>query len=85
MFTTCTHTGLNIGLQQGHHTAIPPRQELDGDLEREHHQYRTQLDAHPVSPVAVLRFRRQVVVEAEEEWGEPFHETLPKLSTRCNL
>ena len=34
---------------------------MEGDLERELHQYRTQLDAHPVSPIAVLRLRQQVV------------------------
>ena len=39
--------GLNTGLRQRHHTAIPPRPKLDGDLERELHHDRTQLDAHP--------------------------------------
>ena len=28
--------------------------------------YRAQLDAHPVSPIAVLRFRQQVVVARAE-------------------
>ena len=32
MFTTCTRTGLNTGLRQGHHTATPPRPELDGEM-----------------------------------------------------
>ena len=55
VFTTCTRTGKNTGLRQGHHTAIPPRPELDGDLERELHQYRTLRDAHPVSYRAFAR------------------------------
>ena len=51
-----TDTRLNTGLR------LQRRPELDGDLERELHQNRVQLDAHPVSSVAVLRLRQQVVV-----------------------
>ena len=40
MFTTDTR--LNTGLR------LQRRPELDGDLEREFHQNRAQLDAHPV-------------------------------------
>ena len=39
---------------------------MDIDFERELHQYRTQLDAHPVSPFAVLRCRQQVDVARTE-------------------
>ena len=54
MFTTYTRLNTGLRLQRG--------PELDGDLERELHQNRAQLDEHPVSPVAVLRLRQQVVV-----------------------
>ena len=60
MFTT--HTKLNIGLR----LRLQRGPELDGDLERELYQNRAQLDAHPVSSVAVLRFRQQVVVARAE-------------------
>ena len=55
-----THTRLNTGLR------LQRRPELNGDLERELHQNRAQLNAHPVSSVAVLRLRQQVVVTRAE-------------------
>ena len=50
---------VNTGLRQWHHTAIPPRPKLDGDLERELHQHRTQLDAHPVSRSFFLQLQHR--------------------------
>ena len=84
MFVHYVHThqgpGLNTGQRQRHHHAIPPRPELDGDLERELHQYRTQLDAHPVSPVAVLWLRQLVVVVRARGRG---HTTVFAVATGC--